>query len=525
MVSDADYRGARRAPTNGYLAVFSKCSPAMEDGERYENMVWRLWARETLCCPPNHVIKPRWSLDRDIATGVTAEVLELSTGVASDGSIDPFTTSQDRSDSSTSRPGLRRCDPATSNARGKHMIPINLEKAVRLIQEKQLLEPMSPLPPHLAPQTPRATREVQPEEAVAPCSASPPVTAHRCSSEPSTSTFVTARGSDDLSATGSEANTSTDTSLHSIVRGFEPGCISTLLNFAPTPTTPKKIFSSVVKPPPSRTWPMMMKKQFIFTLRGLSDEYARSSLSENFHKAGSLKNTASLNTHISLRQYQEAISNGEGAIQSDSDKFEESTTEEEDSGDDWEDIDEEADKGDQLSMQTSGMFLRIDSKPNLTFRRSLLTMMMHEGDHAQAMQNVAQFQQPPSILRPRTTLPSGPSTGNSPQSDSGLMIRQQASMAQPTITTTLIMHPPALSPPTIRRFILQNELTSSLRKNLLWERQQKNATFHAAVQRAAITADLQDMSARTQAQPMNFSTKDLNSYFDQGVGSYHTKGW
>lgn len=256
----------------------------------------------------------------------------------------------------------------------------------------------------------------------------------------------------------------------------------------------------------------------MFTLRGPSDEYARSSLSENFHKAGSLKNTASLNTHISLRQYQEAISDGEGAIQS---EFEESSTEEEDSGDDWEDIDREADKGDQLSTQTSGMFLRIDSKPNLTFHRSLLTMMMHEGDRAQAMQNVAQRQQPPPILRPRITLPSGPYHGNSPQSDSGLMIRQQASMAQPTITTTSIMHPPALSPPTTRRFILQNELTSSLRKNLLWERQQKNATIHAAVQRAAITADLQDMSARTQAQPMNFSTKDLNSCFDQGVGSYH----
>lgn len=197
-MSDADYSRARRAPTNGYLADFSKCSPAMEDGKRYENMVWRLRARETLCCPPNHVMKPRWSLDRDIAAGVTAEVLELSTSVASDDSIDPFTTSQDRSDSSTSRPGLRRCDPATSNARGKHMIPINLEKAVRSIQEKQLLERMSPLPPHLAPQTPRATREVQPEEAVAPCSASPPVTAHRCSLEPSTSTFVTARGSDGL---------------------------------------------------------------------------------------------------------------------------------------------------------------------------------------------------------------------------------------------------------------------------------------------------------------------------------------
>ena len=72
---------------------------------------------------------------------------------------------------------------------------------------------------------------------------------------------------------------------------------------------------------------------------------------------------------------------------------------------------------------------------------------------------------------------------------------------------------------------IQNELSGSLRQNLLWERQQKNATTNAAMRRAATTTDLQGMGTKIQPQPMNTSAKNPNSYFDQGLGSYHTKGW
>jgi hypothetical protein len=369
--------GLTERPLTTTFTVFSKCSPAMEDGKRYENMAWRLWARETFCCQPDHVVQPQWSFDQEFAAGATADVPELSTSIASDDSIDPLTTSQHRSDSTASRPDLRRQDSATSNARGKHMTPIDLEKVVNSIQEKKVIEPMSPLPPHLAPQTTSARR---PEEAAAPRFASPPLTARRCAPELSTSTFATARGSDDLSATGSEASTSTDMSQHSVVRGFEPGHISTSIrsstNLAPAPSILKKTSSFIVKPPPSRAEPMK-KKQPMFTLGGSSDEDAsssleayslaqRSSLSENIRKAGPMKKTTSFANQISLRQYQEAISESEGAIESDSDEPDESAIEEEDSGDDWEDDDDEVDESHQSSMQTSSMFPRVDSKPNLT---------------------------------------------------------------------------------------------------------------------------------------------------------------
>lgn len=427
--------GLAERPLTINLAVFSKCSPAIEDGKRYENMAWRLWARGSFCCQPDHVVQPQWSLDQKAAAAATANVPELSTTVASDDSIEPLTTTRHRSDSFASRTDLRRHDSTTSNAYGKHITSIVIEKVVQSIQEKKVLEPMSPLPPHLA----QATQEVRSEEAVAPCSASPPLTARRCAPELPTSTFATARGSDGLSATGSEASTSTD--------------------------------------------------------------------------------------QISLRQYREAISNSEGATESDSDEPEESAIEEEDSGDDWEDDDEEANESHQSSIQTSSMFPRVDSKPDLASHRSLLTSMMQECDRAQAMQHAAQRQQPLPVLQSRTTAPKGPSNGNSLQEDSGLMMRQQASRAKPIVMTTSNVHPLALSPWTTRRLMLQNELTGSLRQNLLWERQQKNATTNAAMRRAATTTGLQGMSTVAKAHPMHTSAENPKSYFNQGLDSYHTKGW
>lgn len=513
----------------------------MEDGKRYENMAWRLWSRETFCCQPDPVAAPQWAFQRQLSASAT-DMPELSTSVASDDSnLESAITTTSRSDLSADRPDLRRHDSATSQARGKHMTPIGLEKVVNSIQEKRVIEPLSPLPSKLAAHAIElpARLEETPEETPEESADSPPLTARRCAPEMSTSTFATARGSDDLSAVGSEASTSTDMSQHSVVRGFEPGQISTSIrsscNLSQTPSVLNKTSSFIIRPPPSKAEPMMKKKQPMFTLGGSSDEDAsssleayslaqRSSLSENLRKA-SMKKTTSFANQISLRKYQEAISESEGAIESDSDEPDESAIEEEDSGDDWEDDDEEAaDESHQSSMQPPSMFPRVDSKPNLTSHRSLLTTMMHEGDRAQAMQNAAQRQQPP-IRRSRTSTPNGPSIGNSPQEDSGLMMRQQASRAKPIIMTTSNVHPPALSPRTTRRLMLQNELSGSLRQNLLWERQQKNATTNAAMRRAATTTDLQGMGTKIQPQPMNTSAKNPNSYFDQGLGSYHTKGW
>ncbi|EMD88705.1 hypothetical protein COCC4DRAFT_23327 [Bipolaris maydis ATCC 48331] len=542
----------------GLWSVFARCSPAMEDGKRYENMAWRLWSRETFCCQPDSLTSSRWSLGRRLSSSAP-DVPELSTSVASDESnLDSAITSTSRSDLSVSRPDLRRHDSATSHARGKHMTPIGLEKVVNSIQEKKFIEPLSPLPAELAAPIP----ELKPaEEDTTPRSATPPSHA-RPIPEASTSTVATSVGCDIMSpAVGSEASTSTDVSEHSVVRGFEPGHISTSIrsstNLNPTPIL-KKTSSFITKPLPAKA-DTTKKRQPMFTLGGSSEEencssfeaYSmaqRSSLTEHLRKAAApMRKTTSFKTEVSTRTFQDATSESEAAIESDSeDDIDESAIEEEDSDDDdWEDDDNE-ESGPPSVADRTPLFQRVDSKPDLTSRRSLLTTALHQDDRALALQNAAS-RSTPAIRRSRTSTPNGPSTGNSPHDDSGLMMmRSQASRPKPIIMTTSNVHPPAMSPKTTRRNMLTSELTGSLRQNLLWERQQKNATTNAVakrqqsaanlpgLRRAMTTGDVKGLNNNNEQQPQAKSSafKDdskpsstYNQFFDSGLGDYHKSGW
>jgi len=442
----------------------------MEDGKRYENMAWRLWSRETFCCQPDNLTAaPRWSFEQQLP----AEVPELSTSVASDDSnLEVAIASTARSDSTSApRPDLRRHDSANSQARGKHMTPIGLEKVVNSIQEKKFLEPLSPLPPQLA--APIVEQHVC-ADITTPRPSSPPTTARRIP-DSSTSTVATTQGSDAMSpVVGSEASASTDMSHHSVVRGFERGNISTSVRSStslnPTPIL-KSSASFVARPPPSKL-DMGKKKQPMFTLGGSSDEDAassfeayslkRSSLTENLRKAPLMRKTTSFKNEVSTRTYQEMTSESEGAIESDSeDDVDESAIDDDDEDEDDSDAEWEDDNGEEESVPASpkqgGLFRRVDSKPNLTSHRSLLTSALHEGDRAQAMQNAASRSQP-AIRRSRTTTPNGPSTGTSPQEE-GLIMRTHTRAKPIIMTTSNTSHPPAMSPRTTRRHMLSSELT------------------------------------------------------------------
>ncbi|KAH9876459.1 hypothetical protein J1614_003590 [Plenodomus biglobosus] len=531
----------------GLWSVFARCSPAMEDGKRYENMAWRLWSRETFCCQPDHIVPPQWAFDRQISSSA-ADLPELSTSVASDDS-----------NLSAPRPHLRRHDSATSQARGRHMTPIGLEKVVNSIQEKKFIEPLSPLPPQLA----APVAEHRHTQDTTPRPASPPPSAARRVPESSTSTVATSIDCSIMSAPiGSDTSGSTDMSHHSVVRGFEPGLISTSVrsttNLNPTPIL-KKTSSFVAKPLPSSSKAEpMKKKQPMFTLGGSSEEensssleaYSlaqRSSLTENMRKGPppAMRKTTSFKNEVSTRTFQDIASESEGAIESDSeDEYDESAIEEDDSEDEWEDEDNE--ESGPSSVTERPMFSRVDSKPDLTSHRSLLTTALHQGDRATALQNEAS-RSSPVIRRSRNSTPNGPSTGNSPQEDAGLMMRQPASRPKPIIMTTSNVHPPAMSPKTTRRNMLQSELTGSLRQNLLWERQQKNATTNAvakrqqsavslpALRRAMTTGDVQGLNTNThQAQIRSTTFRDnkndkdvsvFDAVWDDGLQEYHRSGW
>ncbi|KAF1850397.1 DUF1752-domain-containing protein [Cucurbitaria berberidis CBS 394.84] len=538
----------------GLWSVFARCSPAMEDGKRYENMAWRLWSRETFCCQPDDIVPPQWAFKRQLSTSAT-DMPELSTSVASDDSnLESAIITTSRSDLSSSRPDLRRHDSATSQARGKHMTSIGLEKVVNSIQEKKFIEPLSPLPPQLA--APLAQQK--PSKDTTPRTASPPSNA-RPVPESSSSTVATTHGSPAMSPlAGSETSTSTDISQHSVVRGFEPGHMSTSVrssaNLNPTPIL-KKSTSFVAKLPPSKFEPMK-KRQPMFTLGGSSDEdnsssfeayslQQRSSLSEHLRRAGPMSKTTSFKAEVSTRLLPDVTSESEGAIESDSEEeFNESAIDEDDSEEEWEDDEENEDAGPPATHERP-LFQRVDSKPNLSSRRSLLTTALHQGDRAQALQNAAS-RSTSAIRRSRTTTPNGPSTGNSPHEDSGLMMRQQPpTQPKPIIMTTSNVHPPAMSPKTTRQAMLRSELTGSLRQNLLWERQQKNATTNAvakrqqsavnlpALRRAMTTGDVKGLNTNPQQAQISSTTfRDNNKvensyqdYFDSGLQEYHKSGW
>ncbi|KAL1801213.1 hypothetical protein ACET3X_001555 [Alternaria dauci] len=534
----------------GLWSVFARCSPAMEDGKRYENMAWRLWSRETFCCQPDPVAAPQWAFQRQLSASAS-DMPELSTSVASDDSnLETAITTTSRTDLAADRPDLRRHDSATSQARGKHMTPIGLEKVVNSIQEKKFLEPLSPLPAQLAPPV-AGQKPVQ-------HNTTPPSTA-RPIPEASTSTVATTVGSGMMSpAVGSEASTSTEVSEHSVVRGFEPGHISTSVrsstNLNPTPIL-KKTSSFVTKPLPAKA-DASKKRQPMFTLGGSSEEengssfeaysLQRSSLSQQLRNAGPMRKTTSFKNEVSTRTFHDVSESSEAAIESDSedDDVDESAIEEEDSDEEWEDDDNE-ESGPPSVADHRPQFPRVDSQANLTSRRSLLTTALHQGDRASALQNAAS-RSSPAIRRSRTHTPNGPSAGSSPHEDSGLMMREQASRPKPIIMTTSNVHPPAMSPKTTRRNMLTSELTGSLRQNLLWERQQKNATTNAvakrqqsavnlpALRRAMTTGDVKGLNTNEQQAQIRSTTfrddnkpdSSYNQFFDGGdAQEYHRSGW
>lgn len=92
---------------------------------------------------------------------------------------------------------------------------------------------------------------------------------------------------------------------------------------------------------------------------------------------------------------------------------------------------------------------------------------------------------------------------------------------------------------------MREELTGSLRQNLLWERQQKNATTNAvarraqsavnlpALRRAMTTGDVQGLNQNTQQAPIravfnqnnNINPSSYQDYFTDNASEYHTRGW
>lgn len=229
-------------------------------------------------------------------------------------------------------------------------------------------------------------------------------------------------------------------------------------------------------------------------------------------------------------------------FETDEDDVDESAIDDDDDSSDWEDSAEESGNA---SIDDRTFFQRVDSKPNLTTRRSLITTMLHQADRANAMADAAS-RSTPALQRSRTSSPNGPSLAASIESDDGSMLMMKKknplksipeiprsgaapqAIVQPTSNPGY--HQLALSPRTTRRNMLATELTVSLRQHLLWERQQKSSTANAVLKRRHTAHDVANLKDYPQKPHMNKENDEVlnnswNQYFNSGVGEYHSKGW
>ncbi|KAK2926695.1 Protein of unknown function DUF3295 [Fusarium oxysporum f. sp. vasinfectum] len=184
---------------------------------------------------------------------------------------------------------------------------------------------------------------------------------------------------------------------------------------------------------------------------------------------------------------------------------------------------------------------RVDSKPNLTSRRSLITLMLAQNDRARTLGNHAS--QSTSAI-PRSRMAHGPSLGASPNDsdDAPLMMKGMRgpglkpihqvprSSAQPIMTGPNQIQPQAaLSPRTTRRNMLATELTESLRRHLLWERQQKSSTVNAVLKRHHTSHDVANLKQYPERPCMKseyVNSSSQRQYFSvEANRGYHSSGW
>ena len=523
------------------VQVFSRCAESMEDGRRLENLSWRIWNRETLCCESQPQFTTTPAIDFSRPRPDRKDIPELSASVDSVASDVAELIEDDRRSRTApvdiqSQPSRNGGVQGRSRGREKHITSLGLEKMVFSIKEKKELQPLSPrivdAVPSILPST-----DITPRPASAPLHGPPLSSESSTSTAPDSSPESNGSGSD---AAGSDTSAEIGIS-HSVVRGFSPTHISssyrssTLL--APSSLPAKPIIHLQSEEP--RTGGM-------FTIGGSSgeddssfdDQMSRqprqSSLTAGLKRPPTSKKQTSFRDEVESRTINHKSLTDEEVFESDDEDdgpgsaIEDDEEEEDDDGSDWEDS--ISDGGDAPGPDKP-LFQRVDSRPNLVSRRSLLTTLMNQSDRAAAFAHKAS-QSTTNLRRSPSKSYHGSDVSSSPEDEDPLAIPAGSKMtaSKPIIMTTPNTHPPALSPRTTRLNMLATEFTESLRKHLLWERQQKSTTANAVLKRrhtAFDVANLQEYPGHRPDQTSKDASRNnsWNHFFDHGLGEYHQAGW
>jgi len=347
-----------------------------------------------------------------------------------------------------------------------------------------------------------------------------------------------------MSSPGSDHSTTqtvgSDTSAefsasHSIVRGFSPNQISSSYwsnaHLAPTPIPTNTAL-------PSRTKESQKSGMFLLggssgssgeegsSLEGrMSSQTKQSSLTAGLQRPQINKKQLSFKDEIESRTLNNKSHEDEEVFESsdeEDDEDDDAIEEDSEEGDEDEEWEDDASENGDAATSATPTFQRVDSKPNLVSRRSLLTDLMNQSDRAAAFVNMAS-KSTPALRRPRTSTPNGPSVGASPEEQNLALLGPHMSLSKPIVMTEVNNFPMALSPRTTRREMLATELPGSLRKGVLWERQQKKSTVNAVMKRRHTAHNLTNLKDYPEATAQERS--NLNDYFSRGLGEYHQAGW
>lgn len=553
--------------------VFSRCADSVEQGRRLENLSWRLWQKEQLVETDDKTASAANSTCQTAPQNIPSDIRQINDVPQLSGSVESVADDETVEFTSVSapleivRPRIRRQDSSTSSRsrRDRHTSSDDIEKMiVSIVKDKA---PLSAPTQTKSPVAPPKTMAVQPS----------PQTIYRSGST-TTESASPSKNSDlhsDESHPSPEIQPRTSTT---VIRGFSPSQQPTVPRTV-QPTLQQPTSDAAIPEPTSAPAPKMVrtgkqpaafalgasyssseqgqsvetrqpvappavafKKNAIFKLGGSSEEEGslKSALHSSRASAGlsAQKKQASFSNHVVTHTMEP-----DNAIESDSevDYIDESAIDDDDDSSDWEDSIEDSGK----SSVDEKYFQRVDSKANLTSRRSLITLMLAKTTDERARKLGNHASQSTSAISHAQAGRQGSALGASPNDsdDAPLMMksRQQQlkpikeiprSTAQPIAmpTRSNVQGQGALSPRTTRRNMLATELTESLRRHLLWERSQKSSTANAVLKRRHTSHDVANLKQYPE-RPCMKKSEDVNSgsfnqfFSKESFEGYHAKGW
>ncbi|KAL7794481.1 hypothetical protein V8C37DRAFT_401229 [Trichoderma ceciliae] len=525
-------------PANLYSmwTVFSRCADSVEQGRRLENLSWRLWQREQLIDSAHRsfIVQSTRTSPKDIPSEARLpELPQLSSSVDSLANEDTLEFTSVSAPLEI-RPRIRRLDSSASR-RDRHISSDDFEKmVVSIVKDKAPLSAPSQ-------QTSPLTATCKPVESITRSGST--TTESRLSEQPSEVSLATP----EMESTATSPRDVSDVPV--FAAPLKPS--ASIDDCIPEPSS-----SPAHKPVQSKKQPprfalggsysssdcgqsvearksILASKKPMFQIGGSSEEESSLASSRNLPSAS--KQTSFSNNLITHHI------DAESAIDSDTEGeyIDESAIDDDDDSSDWEDSIDESGK----PSVDEKFFQRVESKANLTSRPSLITLMLAQNDRAKNLGNQAS-QSTSALSRSRSVLNGSSLAGSPNDSDEGpLMMKGMRqsnlkpineiprSSAQPITATAIHVHAQAaLSPRTTRRNMLATELTESLRRHLLWERQQKSSTVNAVLKRRHTSHDVANLKQYPERpclkQSEDVNASSWNQYLTKEANNgYHSKGW